>query len=285
MEKKVVVTQSSSLYFSRMKWLKRVYTRLRFIITVSHRMGADLSSKCKMMIGGIWLLINDSWKSSLHFSAQICHDGKITRFYFEDAADFELLDEVFLKCSYNFPGPFPDTPLIIDLGANIGVSTLFFALKWPDSTIHSVEPDPENFRRLKMITESLPQVILHNVAVWSETGTISFYRDTGRGSSSSVSPAGLNREQIEISAVTLSDLLEQTGAERVSLLKFDVEGAEQEIFAGFKDFQIIERLAGELHYDLCDTTVLLVEVKKFYNSIFLNPLKKQREYLQAFNIS
>lgn len=266
-----------------MNWIKRLIRRITFIFRVANQLGADMPSRLKMIIGGIWLLMNDSWKSRIRFTANIRFNDRVSPFFFEEAGDFELLDEVFLNGSYYFSDPITNDGIIIDLGANIGVSSLFFSMKWPSVTIHSVEPDPENFRRLQQTASVLKNMILHNAAVWPEATTIPFYRNRRRGSSSSIHPEGSDIEKIEIGTITLSQLLEQTGAKRVSLVKFDIEGAEEKLFSGFNDFQRIERLAGELHHDLCNTSEFLDKVKKEYNNIDFHPLKEQREYLLARN--
>lgn len=266
-----------------MKWLSRFINRSAFIFRVAGALGANLPSKLKMVGGGLWLLINDSWKSRLRFTAQIRYEGSILPFIFEDASDFELFDEIFLNASYYFTAPLEEDAVIVDLGANIGVSSLFFSMKWPAATIHSVEPDPENFRRLTEMASHHQNQKLHHYAVWSESGKIQFFSDRRRGSSSSVHPDGSNREAIEIDAISLRDLLEQIGVKKVSILKFDVEGAEEEIFRSFSDFKRIERLAGELHHDLCNTEPFLMKIKQEYNKVELHPLKEKRDYLIALN--
>lgn len=267
-----------------MKWFKRVFYRYSIISSVATHLGADTRSVWKMLVGGAWLLLNDSWKSKLSFSAKITFKGKYSTFYFEEAGDFELLHEIFLKGSYDFTAGVNNISLIIDLGANIGVSTLYFVLVFPDAKIHSIEPDPDNFRRLQKLTESFSNVVLHSVAIWAENGTFPFYRNTTRGSSSSLLHSGKNQEKVLIRSITLHDLLEQIGSDQVSLMKFDVEGAEEHIFAGFRDYRRIERLAGELHHDLCDTSGFLEMVENQYNNIRLLPLKNRREYLLAENL-
>ena len=266
-----------------MNWIQRLIRRITFILRVANQLGADIPSRLKMITGGIWLLINDSWKSRLRFTATIRWNQRVAPFFFEEAGDFELLDEVFLNGSYYFSDPVPNHGIIIDLGANIGVSSLFFSMNWPSATIHSVEPDPENFKRLQRTASVQKNMILHNAAVWPEATTIPFYRNRRRGSSSSIYPEGSDIEKIEIRTITLSQLLEQTGSNKVSLVKFDIEGAEEKLFSGFDEFQRIERLAGELHHDLCNTSELLDKVKKQYNSIDFYPLKEHREYLLARN--
>lgn len=267
-----------------MKWFKRVFYRYSIISSVATHLGADTRSIWKMLVGGAWLLFNDSWKSKLSFSARIAFKGKYSTFYFEEAGDFELLHEIFLKGSYDFATGINTLSLIIDLGANIGVATLYFALLCPDAKIHSVEPDPANFRRLQKLTQSFSNVVLHSVAIWAEGGTFPFYKHAKRGSSSSLLHSEKIQEKVLIQSITLHDLLEQIGPDQVSLMKFDVEGAEEHIFADFRDFSQIERLAGELHHDLCDTTGFLETVKNQYNHTRLLPLKNRREYLLAENL-
>lgn len=77
--------------------------------------------------------------------------------------------------------------------------------------------------------------------------------------------------------------MEQIGVHKVSLLKFDVEGAEEEMFRSFNEFKTIERLAGELHHDLCNTESLLMNIKQEYNKVELHPLKEKRDYLFALH--
>src|ERR1700722_12590442 len=50
------------------------------------------------------------------------------------------------------------TPLILDCGANIGLSAVYFALEFPAARIVAVEPQPENFRRAVAATAAFPQV-------------------------------------------------------------------------------------------------------------------------------
>jgi FkbM family methyltransferase len=46
-------------------------------------------------------------------------------------------------------------PLVIDAGANIGASALYFAYNLPDALIVAIEPDPDNFKLLSKNVEGL----------------------------------------------------------------------------------------------------------------------------------
>jgi len=264
-----------------MTWLKRIFNRIRIIYKVSSNLKGNNFSGIRMFFGGLWLLINDTWKSQLHFGALIAYSGKFHRFYFEDIGDFELLNEIFLQSAYLLSKNLEDNPIILDLGANIGVSTLFFAMCWPNSEIHSVEPDPDNFRRLCLNTKSLNNITCHNKVIWSENGMVSFYTNKHRGSSSSVFKTSSKQHRIKLEAFSLSQFLNEISKDRISLLKIDVEGAEEAIFSIFDEFNRIGVIAGELHHDYCNTKDLLNSLHKHYDHVQIHPLKPERDYVIA----
>jgi len=56
-------------------------------------------------------------------------------------SDKKVFREVFLFKIYNFPWPDNPPKIIIDAGANIGLSSIFFANRFPDAMIIAVEPE------------------------------------------------------------------------------------------------------------------------------------------------
>jgi FkbM family methyltransferase len=243
----------------------------------------DNLSGIRMLLGGLWFLLNDTWKSQLRFSAMIAYSGKVHRFHFEDIGDFELLNEIFLQSAYLLHTELEQNPVIIDLGANIGVATIFFAMCWPNSEIHSVEPDPKNFRRLFINTKSLNNIVCHQKLIWSHDKKVPFYVNKHRGSSSSILKTSPKQHHINFQASTLSQFIHQISKDKISLLKIDVEGAEEAIFSKFHEFDKIKVIAGELHHDYCDTKPLIDILKKHYNQTQFYPLKMERDYFIAKN--
>jgi len=262
-----------------MTWIKKIFNRIRIIFKVSSNLKGDGFSGARMFFGGLWFLINDTWKSRLRFSAMISYSGNVHRFYFEDIGDFELLDEVFLESAYLLQTKLEPNPVILDLGANIGVSTIFFAMCWPNAEIHSVEPDPDNFRRLCENTESLVNIVCHSKLIWSDDDKVPFYVNKHRGSSSSVFKTSSKQDLIHIQAYSLSHFLDQISKDKITLLKIDVEGSEEAIFSTFKEFERIKIIAGELHHDYCNTEDLLNALHKNYAQVLIHPLKDKRDYV------
>ncbi|WP_274034536.1 FkbM family methyltransferase [Streptomyces sp. MMBL 11-1] len=58
-----------------------------------------------------------------------------------------------------------ESPTVLDIGANIGLFTLFALNKWPDARVFSFEPVPDVFDVLRRNTGHLPGVRLHNLAL------------------------------------------------------------------------------------------------------------------------
>jgi hypothetical protein len=44
---------------------------------------------------------------------------------------------------------------IVDIGANVGASVLYWKYRYPDSAVYAFEPEPSNFQMLKKNTQNL----------------------------------------------------------------------------------------------------------------------------------
>jgi hypothetical protein len=60
--------------------------------------------------------------------------------------DQSVYQQIFESKDYDFE--LNDPKFIIDAGAHIGLSSIFFANKYPSSTIIAIEPEPSNFTML-----------------------------------------------------------------------------------------------------------------------------------------
>lgn len=149
--------------------------------------------------------------------------------YRPGTADLTTFREIFLREEYALDLPFqPD--IIIDAGANIGFTSLFFAHRYPKATIYSLEPEPENFLLLQKNVSHNPTIRALQAALWHEETNMEI---TDRG-------YGLRGFMVEqstgtgatIRAITLQKLIEQYHIASIDILKIDVEGSEKEIFTG-----------------------------------------------------
>jgi len=130
------------------------------------------------------------------------------------------------------------------LRANIGITSLFLAARYPGATILSVEPHPENFALLKTNVAEVPRIVPIRACV---TGTpqraVRFTTD---------SPAWGNRiatddHGVLVPALTIEELCKQNGIEKIDLLKLDIEGAEEPVLENATFLARTEHIIVELH--------------------------------------
>jgi FkbM family methyltransferase len=135
-------------------------------------------------------------------------------------------------------------PLIIDCGANMGVSVLFFATQYPNARIIAFEPEDEIFNVLQrnITSYNLTNVEIHKKAVWDSETTLQFFTDHGMGGS--LTNVFHNQEPTSVKTVKLADYLHET----VDFLKLDIEGAEYTVLKDCEEhLKNVEHLFVEYH--------------------------------------
>jgi FkbM family methyltransferase len=107
----------------------------------------------------------------------------------------------------------PATPqAIIDLGAHVGMSVLYFRERYPAARILAVEPNPANFAKLERNVGGLPDVELRPVAAGGEPGTA--WLDVGQESWRSMlvrNPAGREAIRVPVRTTDLTSFLAVLG--------------------------------------------------------------------------
>ena len=93
------------------------------------------------------------------------------------------INEVFVNHCYKFVSDNPK-PIIIDCGANIGISVIYFKQFYPDSTVIAFEPDSSNFELLEKNVSAFQfsGVSLFKKAVWIHNDSVSFLETSSQES-------------------------------------------------------------------------------------------------------
>jgi FkbM family methyltransferase len=146
-----------------------------------------------------------------------------------------LIREILITQEYKFNSD-NDSPQIIDCGANLGVSVLYFKLLYPNSTIIAIEADINNYVYLARNTKGMSNVRIFNNFVGVDDSLVIKFFSGGAGDlrSSSNSERG-GKQEILVNTITLNSLVGKTN---VDFLKVDIEGGEHLIFnnCGATDF-------------------------------------------------
>lgn len=163
-------------------------------------------------------------------------------FTIPDWAGALVFEEVFFSQEYAAPVAIRPRR-IVDLGSNVGVSILYFALNYPGAAIEGVEASPKLFKLLRRNVGDLPDVTLHFGAVSAEPGDVVFYAGASSWSGST-EPSSSADERYEVPGVPLDDLL-ATGD--VDLVKIDIEGGEFQLLPRSARLREVAVVMGEIH--------------------------------------
>ncbi len=180
-----------------------------------------------------------------------------------------LFNEVFVSNDYYFEAS-TNAPIIVDCGANIGMSVLYFKKMYPEARITAFEANPHAFDMLKQNVESnhLEDVELHNIALYDTETEISFFigEDVGTLLGSIKQERGGGHE-LKVKAERLSTYLAKMDA--VDLIKMDVEGAEVKIFADLAESGTITKAKEyivEYHHNMDDEKSNLASFLQLFES-------------------
>jgi FkbM family methyltransferase len=137
------------------------------------------------------------------------------------ARDYGTAYEVFVGQPYNIS--VEDVRTIVDLGANVGYSALYFAILHPRATIYAFEPHPAHFSRAKKLIEAnsvADRVMLIQAAAATDNGEV-LLSDSGT-CSKIVDDGGMTT--IAVPTVDVFSWCQTIG--KIDLLKIDIEGGE-----------------------------------------------------------
>jgi FkbM family methyltransferase len=142
--------------------------------------------------------------------------------------------EIFGDKVYNMPGC-EDSRIIVDLGANVGVYSLWAAFEYPSAKIYAVEAGADNAQYLKQsisLSSLGERLYLTHAAVWKTDGELTLFRSDITSRAHSVVRAndldGHGGSET-VPALTLKRLFETNRIETCDLLKVDIEGAEYDV--------------------------------------------------------
>ena len=187
---------------------------------------------------------------------------------FSDSSSFLFMyNEIFEKQIYRFKTT-SEKPFIIDCGANIGLSILYFKQLYPNASILGFEPDPNAFETLECNIKHFDykDVEVIEKGVWNRETTLRFFAEGADGGRISIESD--KAKIIIINTVRLKDFLNR----HIDFLKLDIEGAETVVLRDCADLlKNVDRIFVEFHsfidrqQDLHDLLKVLSESGFRYN--------------------
>lgn len=184
------------------------------------------------------------------------------------------ISDVLLEDDYAFILPIlqkiPSQPVIVDLGANIGAFAIYALSIRDDAIIHSVEPSIDTFQLLKT-NAALSQAQnwhVHQLAMWSEDGTVAFEVDQSVSSGNHVHTNGTAGTTYSVESIRLGSFMERYVGQDIDILKMDVEGVEEVVLAA--DEALLDRVRNliiEIHPKQSDEQHVMDMIHNHFTSV------------------
>jgi FkbM family methyltransferase len=169
--------------------------------------------------------------------------------------DIVVYDQVVTRGEYEFGVP-QDAKTILDVGANAGITSAWYASRYPGCQVIAVEPEERNYAMLLENAASRPEITPVRAALSPSSGMVRAinpdapawayqYRDfSNRRSDDSM----LHLTGTGVRAMTVAELIDDYSLDRIDLLKLDIEGSERDVFEGDVTFLAhVGAIAIELH--------------------------------------
>ena len=170
--------------------------------------------------------------------------------------DYAVIREIFNLNIYRFEGNFlgQKNPVVLDVGANIGVFTLFVlsVAHQAGKAVHvyAIEPEENNIEILRKNLLANKQLFERGSKVTvipKGVSDFSGYSGITNNAGSSRLTGAANTQEIEI--ITYDELLEEVGENKIDFVKCDIEGSELPMITGASEASILRARRYAIEFD------------------------------------
>lgn len=178
----------------------------------------------------------------------------------ERHSDYEVFEQIYNQEEYGLISSllinnfldFGDEKVLIDAGANIGLTTCYLIDQNLFSSVYCIEPSIENFEILNYNLYSREQLCVikkYNKALaGKENLRFNLNNNFRSGKDWAISVEENNNGIVE--GITINEIISKNNIETITLLKIDIEGAERFIFGVNSDVSFLKKvkiIAIEIH--------------------------------------
>jgi FkbM family methyltransferase len=167
-----------------------------------------------------------------------------------NTSDITVFYQIFLEKSYTINYRV-EPKVIVDCGANIGLSSIFYKIKFPNSVIYAIEPETSNFNLMKKNTQFIQDIVCINGGIWNKPTNLIIENNSTEKWGFKVSEVGYSNKNT-VRGLSIACLMKKYQFNSIDIMKIDIEGSEKELF--------------ELNFEswLSKTKVLLIELHDGY---------------------
>lgn len=123
--------------------------------------------------------------------------------------------------------------VVIDIGANIGLHSIYFSNLATEGCVLAIEPSLDTFDLLRKNVGTIPNIAPLNIAVSDVGGILTFFHATdGAYSSLMDTKRAPIAKTTKVPCMTIDDMVAALQLQRVDFVKIDVEGFEYNALKG-----------------------------------------------------
>lgn len=164
------------------------------------------------------------------------------------SGDFDIFYEVFWRKVYHIPAErfTSGQRVIMDLGANVGLTSVFFALQYPNAKIYALEAEEENYKILEKNVSFSKNIIAEHAAIDTKDGVV-FLSSPDLSYNFKISDK-IEENGNPVKAYSMCTYMNTLAIDHIDLLKIDIEGLEQFLLKDNNEWlKKVDNIIMELH--------------------------------------
>ncbi len=228
------------------------------------------------------LTTNDAIKSfkkidDLHYEVELISDDKVV-IRNQKHSDYSVFKQIFndqeyglILKTFELNDHFKGEKIIIDAGANVGYTTVYFSINLDNVRVFAVEPSEKNaevFLKNKAYLKNKNSIILYQNAL-SDKENQFFETETNFRDGRDWSITTKEVQNGTLKGITIDEIIRNNNLNYISLLKIDIEGAERFIFTPENDLGFLDKtqiIAIEIHdeFNIRETIHTILKDHQFF---------------------
>jgi FkbM family methyltransferase len=139
----------------------------------------------------------------------------------------EIISGILEGRTYPRLGFVTDVRIIVDIGANVGAASLFFAINFPTADILAFEPSPDTYKLLSENLAAFPKIQTYELGLSDRDCEVPLFLGKEDAVTNSIGRSYLNSsESVSVNLKDARSFLTGRGVDRIDILKIDTEGCE-----------------------------------------------------------
>jgi FkbM family methyltransferase len=226
-------------------------------------------------------------------SVEACKIGKELLFFSYPAYRSALSDALWRMDNDYYltrTATFRDGDIVMDIGAHVGVLSIYLARRYPFIQVYAVEPDPLNYAALKQNIErnGVTNITAINKALCRHAGKRTLYVDSRHSSWTTIDGTLTSQRLLrtaQVECCTLEQLFNEYDIDHCRVLKITALGATYEALEIFRRRNSIDLLCGEIDLRECsrarlEATSWRIARQHFWRTVSSGPSRTTQSWIQ-----